>query len=90
MNSKILVTSVISSITIFQIKICPHLTFSVDADVTVPYTMWSVVIGGWIFFLSIYGTNQQMVQRYLSTERKSSAVWYETVERNLNCNMMYL
>ena len=48
--------------------------------------MWSVVIGGWFFWLSVYGTNQAMVQRYLSAEHKSSAVWYETIELNLKLN----
>ena len=49
--------------------------FSVDPDITTPYTMWSVVIGGWFYWLSIYGTNQAMVQRYLSAEHQSSAIW---------------
>ena len=50
--------------------------FSVDPDITVTYTFWSVVIGGWFGWLSIYGTNQAMVQRYISAKNESSAIWY--------------
>ena len=47
---------------------------SVDPDVTTTYTLWSVMIGGWFYWLSIYGTNQAMVQRYLCAHRESQAV----------------
>ena len=49
--------------------------FSVDPDITVTYTFWSVVIGGWFGWLSIYGTNQAMVQRYISAKNESTAIW---------------
>ena len=50
-------------------------SFSVDPDITVTYTFWSVVIGGWFSWLSIYGTNQAMVQRYISAKNESTAIW---------------
>ncbi|XP_054708332.1 sodium-coupled monocarboxylate transporter 1-like [Uloborus diversus] len=40
--------------------------FNFDADPTVRHTVWSLVIGGFFTWLSIYGVSQPMVQRYLT------------------------
>ena len=65
--------------TLFEIRSNPEIIFvhfSLDPDITVTYTFWSVVIGGWFGWLSIYGTNQAMVQRYISAKNESTAIWY--------------
>jgi sodium-coupled monocarboxylate transporter 8/12 len=42
------------------------MSFSFDADPTVRHTVWGLTIGMFFQWLSIYGTNQSQVQRYLS------------------------
>ncbi|KFM71628.1 Sodium-coupled monocarboxylate transporter 2, partial [Stegodyphus mimosarum] len=40
--------------------------FNFDFDPTVRHTVWSLTIGGFFTWLSIYGVSQPMVQRYLT------------------------
>ncbi len=40
---------------------------------TVRHTFWGMVIGGYFFWLSIFGINQAMVQRYLAVASKKQA-----------------
>lgn len=40
--------------------------FSFDFDPTTRHTVWSLTIGGFFTWLSIYGVSQPMVQRYLT------------------------
>ncbi|XP_042902836.1 sodium-coupled monocarboxylate transporter 2 isoform X2 [Parasteatoda tepidariorum] len=40
--------------------------FNLDVDPTVRHTVWSLTIGGYFTWLSIYGVSQPMVQRYLT------------------------
>lgn len=39
---------------------------SFDPDPTVRHSIWALAIGGYVTWVSIYGINQAMVQRYLS------------------------
>ena len=48
--------------------------FKFDPDVRQHYTVWSTCIGSFFTWLSIYGTNQAQVQRYLTVKKKSQAV----------------
>ena len=43
-----------------------YLVLSFDADPTVRHTVWGLTIGMFFQWLSVYGTNQSQVQRYLS------------------------
>ena len=38
------------------------------------HTVWSVIIGSFFLWLSVYGTNQAQVQRYASVKSKSQVV----------------
>ena len=38
------------------------------------HTVWSVVIGSFFLWLSVYATNQAQVQRYASVKSKSQVV----------------
>lgn len=52
--------------------------FNFDTSPLTRHTVWSLVIGGYFTWLSIYAVNQAMVQRYLSipTLKKSqSVIW---------------
>ncbi|XP_076359006.1 sodium-coupled monocarboxylate transporter 1-like [Tachypleus tridentatus] len=40
--------------------------FNFDPDPTIRHTVWNLAIGGYFTWISIYGVNQAMVQRYLS------------------------
>uniref|UniRef100_A0A2L2YGE8 Sodium-coupled monocarboxylate transporter 2 n=1 Tax=Parasteatoda tepidariorum TaxID=114398 RepID=A0A2L2YGE8_PARTP len=40
--------------------------FNLEVDPTVRHTVWSLTIGGYFTWLSIYGVSQPMVQRYLT------------------------
>ena len=39
----------------------------------VRHTVWGMMIGGYFTWLSIYGINQTMVQRYLTVGKRSQA-----------------
>jgi sodium-coupled monocarboxylate transporter 8/12 len=36
--------------------------------------MWTMVVGGYFTWISIYGINQTQVQRYLTVKKTSQAV----------------
>ena len=42
------------------------------------HTVWSLVIGGFFTWVSVYGINQTQVQRYLTVKKRSQAVKWET------------
>lgn len=49
--------------------------FRFDLDLTVSYTFWSGLLGGTFLSLGTHGTDQMMVQRYLSARsRKDAAI----------------
>lgn len=48
--------------------------FNFDPDPRQRHTVWSLVIGGFFTWVSIYGINQTQVQRYLTVKKKSQAV----------------
>nr|XP_045604126.1 sodium-coupled monocarboxylate transporter 2-like [Procambarus clarkii] len=45
-----------------------------DPDPTTRHTFWSLVIGGYFTWISIYGVNQAQVQRYLCVQTRQMAV----------------
>lgn len=53
------------------------LAFSFQIDPTVRHTWWSLMVGGAFTYVSVYGTNQVQVQRYLTMKD------YGTVVRTL-------
>ncbi|XP_030566361.1 putative sodium-dependent multivitamin transporter [Drosophila novamexicana] len=53
--------------------------FEFSADPTVRHTWWSLLIGGMVTYLSLYGVNQTQVQRLLSVHNlrsAQSALWW--------------
>ena len=38
------------------------------------HTVWSLIIGGFFTWVSVYGINQTQVQRYLTVKKRSQAV----------------
>jgi SSS family solute:Na+ symporter len=49
--------------------------FDFSLDLTRPYTFWSGLIGGCFVALATHGTDQLMVQRYLSARSQREAGW---------------
>ncbi|CAH0406503.1 unnamed protein product [Chilo suppressalis] len=47
--------------------------FDMDPDPTVRHSFWSVVVGGTMYWTSMFCANQASVQKYLSVERISQA-----------------
>lgn len=47
--------------------------FSMNPDPTVRHSFWSVVVGGTMYWVSMFCANQASVQKYLSVERISQA-----------------
>ncbi|KAG7158323.1 sodium-coupled monocarboxylate transporter 2-like [Homarus americanus] len=45
-----------------------------DPDPTTRHTFWTLVIGGYFTWITIYGVNQAQIQRYLSVQTKQMAV----------------
>ncbi|XP_076041757.1 sodium-coupled monocarboxylate transporter 2-like isoform X2 [Oratosquilla oratoria] len=45
-----------------------------DPNPTVRHTFWSLVVGGYFTWITIYGVNQAQVQRYLSVPTKQHAI----------------
>ncbi|KAG7158327.1 Sodium-coupled monocarboxylate transporter 2-like 3 [Homarus americanus] len=45
-----------------------------DPDPTTRHTFWTLVIGGYFTWITIYGVNQAQVQRYLSLQTKQMAI----------------
>lgn len=48
---------------------CVCVFFSMNPDPTVRHSFWSVVIGGTVYWVSMFCANQASVQKYLSVER---------------------
>jgi len=48
--------------------------FQFEPDMRRRHTVWSLVIGGYFTWISIYGINQTQVQRYLTVKKPSQAV----------------
>jgi len=48
--------------------------FNFEPDMRRRHTVWSMIIGGFFTWISIYGINQTQVQRYLTVKKKSQAV----------------
>ncbi len=49
--------------------------FDLSLDPSTPYTLWSGVLGGIFVTLATHGTDQLMVQRYLSARSRKEASW---------------
>ncbi|XP_063706354.1 sodium-coupled monocarboxylate transporter 1-like [Culicoides brevitarsis] len=50
-----------------------------DLDMTIRHSFWSTVVGGFVYWNSVNGCNQSMVQRYLSLPNLKAArkaVWF--------------
>ncbi|VVD03053.1 unnamed protein product [Leptidea sinapis] len=47
--------------------------FKMDPDPTVRHSFWSVVVGGTMYWISMFCANQASIQKYLSVERLSQA-----------------
>ncbi|XP_047527863.1 sodium-coupled monocarboxylate transporter 1 [Vanessa atalanta] len=47
--------------------------FDMNPDPTVRHSFWSVVVGGTIYWISMFCANQASIQKYLSVERLSQA-----------------
>ncbi|CAH0720819.1 unnamed protein product, partial [Brenthis ino] len=47
--------------------------FDMNPDPTVRHSFWSVVVGGTIYWISMFCANQASIQKYLSVERISQA-----------------
>ena len=47
---------------------------SFDTDLTTRHTVWTMIVGGYFTWISVYGINQTQVQRYLTVNQKSKAV----------------
>jgi len=48
--------------------------FNFSADPRERHTVWSLVVGGFFTWLSVYGINQTQVQRYMTVRKRSDAV----------------
>ncbi|RVE52689.1 hypothetical protein evm_002562 [Chilo suppressalis] len=56
--------------------------FDMDPDPTVRHSFWSVVVGGTMYWTSMFCANQASVQKYLSVERISQvrvALWVSAI-----------
>ena len=43
------------------------------------HTVWSLIIGGYFTWVSVYGINQTQVQRYISVKKRKTAekaIWW--------------
>lgn len=48
--------------------------FNFSTDITTRHSVWTMIIGGYFTWVSVYGINQTQVQRYMSVKDKSQAV----------------
>ncbi len=54
--------------------LCEFVFFhSFSFDMTERHTVWGLVIGGYFYWMTMYGVNQTMVQRYLTIPTKGQA-----------------
>ena len=52
--------------------------FNLDPSILVRHTFWSQVVGGYFTWMTIYGINQTMVQRYFTVKTQAvaqKAIW---------------
>ena len=56
------------------ITTCMNSISSFDTDLTTRHTVWTMIVGGYFTWISVYGINQTQVQRYLTVNQKSKAV----------------
>ncbi len=47
--------------------------FHLDPSILVRHTFWSQVVGGYFTWMTIYGVNQTMIQRYLTVSKVKTA-----------------
>ena len=57
---------------------------SFDTDPTTRHTVWTMIVGGYFTWISVYGINQTQVQRYLTVKEKSQAVKYVLVAERIS------
>ena len=57
---------------------------SFDTDPTTRDTVWTMIVGGYFTWISVYGINQTQVQRYLTVKEKSQAVKYVLVTERIS------
>ena len=48
--------------------------FSFDTKLTTRHTVWTMIIGGYFTWISVFGINQTQVQRYLTVPDKKKVV----------------
>ena len=48
--------------------------FRLDPDPRQRHTMWGLMLGTTVLWVSVYGTNQAMVQRYSTVQRSSQVM----------------
>lgn len=56
--------------------------FNFDTSLTTRHTVWSMIIGGYFTWISVYGINQTQVQRYLTVPNKKKvvkAIWWNVL-----------
>jgi len=58
--------------------------FSFDPDPSKRHTVWSLVLGGTVVWLVVYGVNQSQVQRYMSTKTLAKAKKLNWLHLKLN------
>ena len=57
---------------------------SFDTDPTTRHTVWTMIVGGYFTWISVYGINQTQVQRYLTVKEKRQAVKYAFIVENVS------
>ena len=48
--------------------------FTLDPDPRQRHTLWGLMLGTTVLWVSVYGTNQAMVQRYSTVQRRSQVM----------------
>ena len=61
---------------------------SFDTDPTTRHTVWTMIVGGYFTWISVYGINQTQVQRYLTVKEKRQAVKYAFVVENVSRSVL--
>ena len=62
---------------------------SFDTDPTTRHTVWTMIVGGYFTWISVYGINQTQVQRYLTVKEKRQAVKYALIAENVSKLVLY-
>ena len=63
---------------------------SFDTDPTTRHTVWTMIVGGYFTWISVYGINQTQVQRYLTVKEKRQAVKYALIAENVSKLVLYI